>query len=207
MPPVTGADLVRILGAIAAKLEAERDALCALDGEIGDGDHGVAMSLGFNAVRDTAQDFANDASPTDVLNGAARSFLSAVGASCGPLYATAFMRGAAAVKGRDALDGKDVAALINGMADGIAHRGKALPGDKTMLDVWKPAADAARAADGEPRDILRAAADVADAAAASTAAMEAKLGRAARLGARSVGHIDPGAASAAMIIRVIANEV
>ena len=201
---ITSTDLIDAFTAIAEKMEAEKDALCALDGEIGDGDHGVAMALGFGAVRKALGDLGH-ATPTEVLNTAAKAFLNGVGASSGPLYATAFMRAAAAVKGEAEVPDEDRAALIAAMAEGIAHRGKASTGDKTMLDAWVPAAEAAKAAPtGEE---FGAAAEAAQDGAEKTAGMAAKLGRAARLGERSVGHPDPGAVSAAMLIRVLADRL
>lgn len=195
MGEIDAARLIAAFNAMADAMEENRDALCALDGVIGDADHGVAMALGFGAIRTALAELGEGATPTEVFNTAAKSFLNAVGASSGPLYATALMRAGAAVKGAETV--ADPGALIAAMADGIAHRGKAQPGDKTMLDAWRPAAEAA--AQG-----LDAAAAAAEVGAEATKAMEAKLGRAARLGARSVGHIDPGAASAAILIRTFA---
>ncbi|MEX0284347.1 MAG: dihydroxyacetone kinase subunit DhaL [Paracoccaceae bacterium] len=200
MGQITSADLIAALGAVADSMDENRDALCALDGEIGDGDHGVAMALGFNAARDALADLAGDAVPTIVLNTAAKAFLSGVGASCGPLYATALMRAAASVKGRDVLDASDVPSLLAAMAEGIAHRGKASVGDKTMLDVWQPAADVA----GQG---WAAVIEAAEAAAEHTKTMPAKLGRAARLGDRTIGHMDPGAASAVLVIKALASRL
>ncbi len=203
-----GADEIkRMLLAVADAMDANRDALCALDGEIGDADHGIAMAGGFGAVR-KALDAIDDGSPTDMFNTAAKSFLNAVGASSGPLYATAFMRAGAAVKGKAALADQDAAALIAAMAEGIADRGKAQPGDKTMLDAWQPAAEAASAHAGAGFGLVFVkAAEAAESGAEATTSMEARLGRAARLGARSVGHKDPGAASAAILLRAMAGAV
>lgn len=194
--------MIAALGAVAAAMDENRDALCALDGAIGDGDHGVAMALGFGAVREALAGLGAEATPADVLNAAARAFLGSVGASCGPLYATAMMRAAAAVRGKPALGPGDMAPLIAGMAEGIAHRGKAAPGDKTMLDAWAPAA--AAAAEAPQGEAWAAALAAARTGAEATAGMEARLGRAARLGARSLGHKDPGAASAVMVIGAMA---
>lgn len=198
MGQITTSDLIAALSAVADSMEENRDALCALDGEIGDVDHGVAMALGFSAARDALAELGADATPTQVFNTAAKSFLSAVGASCGPLYATALMRAGAAFKGRDTLTTEDGPALIAAMAEGIAHRGKASVGDKTMLDVWHPAAEAAKTG-GWP-----AAIETAEAAAEHTKTLQAKLGRAARLGERSLGHMDPGAGSAVLVIKALA---
>lgn len=200
------ADLIAALNGVADVMAENRDALCALDGLIGDADHGIAMDVGFSAIRKALAELAADATPTDVFNTSARSFLNAVGASSGPLYATAFMRAAAVLKGKPALTDADAPALIAAMAAGIAHRGKATPGDKTMLDAWQPAADAALAASGTSvGDVLRSAANAARTGADATTDMQARLGRAARLGERSVGHMDPGAASAALILRALAD--
>ena len=200
-------DFVAMFAAIARSMEANRDHLCALDGVIGDADHGIAMKQGFGAVAKalTSADPA-PATPADVFNVAAKSFLNAVGASSGPLYATAMMRAGAALKGKPVVAGEDVLALIPAMAKGIADRGKASPGDKTMLDAWQPAADAVRDG-GDIGPALEKAAEAAEAGAQATVAMEAKLGRSARLGQRSVGHIDPGAASAALIVRAMADSL
>ncbi|MCG6901301.1 MAG: dihydroxyacetone kinase subunit L [Rhodobacter sp.] len=200
----TGDDIRAMLLAVADTMQANRDALCRLDGVIGDADHGIAMAGGFRAVAEALSETAG-ATPAEVLNIAAKSFLNAVGASSGPLYATGFMRAAAAVKGKDSLADSDAATLIAAMAEGIAHRGKAGPGDKTMLDAWGPAAEAASAHQGGFAETFAIAADAAEAGAEATALMQARLGRAARLGARSVGHKDPGAASAALMLRAMAD--
>ena len=176
-----------------------------LDGVIGDADHGIAMALGFGAVRDAlaALDLAAT-EPTALLNTAAKSFLNAVGASSGPLYATAFMRAAAAVKGKAALDDADVIALFQAMAQGIQDRGKAEIGEKTMIDAWLPAAEAAAAAHAAGKSLaesLDAALAAAERGAEATKDMIAAKGRASRLGERSLGHIDPGAASAVTVDR------
>ncbi|WP_181181413.1 DAK2 domain-containing protein, partial [Mesorhizobium sp. B1-1-5] len=106
---IDSADLKRMFDAIAVAIEADKDRLCQLDGVIGDADHGIAMALGFNAVRDALAPLDLAATkPTALLNMAAKSFLNAVGASAGPLYATAFMRAAAAVKGKTTLADADV---------------------------------------------------------------------------------------------------
>ncbi len=204
MSEVISARLIAAFTAIAETMEAERDALCALDGEIGDGDHGIAMAGGFGAVRTALEALGEDATPSDVFNTAAKAFLSGVGASCGPLYATALMRAGAFAKGKDVLTAEDIPGLLAAMAEGIAHRGKAALGDKSMLDVWQPAAEAAAGATGSVCDLLKVATEAAEAAAENTATMQAKIGRAARLGERSLGHRDPGAVSAAMLIGVLA---
>lgn len=199
----SASDLIRMFGAIATAIEADKDRLCALDGVIGDADHGIAMALGFGAVKEALATLPVNADPTAVLNTAAKSFLNAVGASSGPLYATAFMRAGAALKGKTTLSDADIVAMFQAMAKGIQDRGKAEPGEKTMIDAWLPAAEAAAAALAEGLDAaqcLAAATDAARAGAEATKAMIAAKGRSSRLGERAIGHIDPGAASAVTVI-------
>ena len=206
MTGLTGADFAALFRAVAAAMEAEKDHLSALDGAIGDGDHGVTMSTGFQAVQKALDGLAEDAAPADVLNAAAKTFLNAVGASAGPLYATGLMRAGAAVKGRDSVDAAAMADVIDAMAEGIAQRGKAELGQKTMLDAWRPAAEAALAAKagGAIGAVVEGAAKAARKGAEATAAMMPGKGRSANLGERAVGHVDPGAASAALILEAMA---
>ncbi len=194
----TTKDLAALFDALSGRMSAERDTLCELDGLIGDADHGIAMEQGMNAASLSVQDMP-DGTFQELFNAAAKGFLNAVGASSGPLYATALMRAGKAGGPHKTMDRNQGKALIVAMADGITHRGKATVGQKTMFDAWSPAADAATAGQGWP-EIAAAAQAGADA----TCAMIASLGRAARLGERSRGHKDPGAVSAAMIVQEFA---
>lgn len=204
MAGIDSARLIAMFGVIATSMDRERDHLCALDGIIGDADHGIAMALGFGAARDAVAALdAAQADPTTVFNTAAKSFLNAVGASSGPLYATAFMRAGAAVKGKTHLDDADAVTLLAAMARGIKDRGKAERGEKTMVDAWAPAADAATAAHAGGAtlaDSLAAGISAARTGSEATKDMVASKGRSARLGDRSLGHMDPGAASAVIVI-------
>lgn len=186
----------QLFQALSARMASERDALCALDGLIGDADHGIAMEQGLQAASAAVPYLP---SLQEQFNAAAKAFLNAVGASSGPLYATAFMRAAKAAGPRAAMPRTETPALITAMAEGIAHRGRAEPGQKTMIDAWHPASEAAKSGASWP-EIVAAAQTGADA----TAQMQATLGRAARLGERSLGHKDPGAVSACMIIEEFA---
>jgi dihydroxyacetone kinase-like protein len=203
-----GRRFIAMFETIAERLERERDHLCALDGHIGDADHGIAMSQGFNAVRAAVVAMRDaDAAPSDVLNAAAKAFLNAVGASSGPLYATAFMRAGAALKGRMIASDDDVSDALQAMAKGIEDRGKAVVGEKTMVDAWRPAMDAlagARAAGADLPAALAAAVRAAADGARGTADMVATKGRSSRLGERARGHVDPGAVSAAILIEEMA---
>jgi dihydroxyacetone kinase-like protein len=205
---ITTRDLIALFEAIAGMIEANKDHLSELDGVIGDADHGVTMGIGFSAVTEALAGLGAEAEPTQVFNTAAKSFLNAVGASSGPLYATAFMRAGAAVKGKASLDRGAMVEVIAAMARGIQERGKATRGEKTMVDAWLPAAEAAEAARDAGKPLaacLAAAAAAAAEGAESTKAMTASKGRASRLGERALGHMDPGAKSAALILETIAD--
>jgi dihydroxyacetone kinase-like protein len=206
MSGIDSAALAATFARIAEAVEAEKGRLCELDGLIGDADHGIAMSLGFAAARDAAAAAAASGAPSDVLTAAGKAFLNAVGASSGPLYATAMLEAAKAVRGAETLADDHAIGLVPAFAAGIERRGKAARGDKTMLDAWGPAADAAEAARAQGASIAEAYAAIvaaAEAGASATASMPARLGRAARLGDRSIGHIDPGAASAVVVLRAM----
>lgn len=203
-------DLAQAFVAMAEAINAKKDWLCELDGHIGDADHGVTMSVGFNAVRDSVAVLDAGMDPTALFNQAAKELLSAMGGSAGPLYATAFMRAGASVKGKEKLDAGAMGAVIIAMTNGIKMRGQAAAGDKTMLDAWLPASEAASKAlaDGARlAPMLDAVASAARAGAEATIPLLAIKGRAARLEDRSVGHMDPGAASTMVILEALAKHV
>lgn len=199
--------LSRMFYRISIAIEAGKDHLSDLDGAIGDADHGITMSLGFMAVNaELAKLDLDHMLASDVFTSAASAFLDAVGASTGPLYATAFRRAAQAVKQDERLSTADQAAIVEAMTTGIKERGKGQRGDKTMLDAWIPATEAAvgaRARAAGSREMWSSILEAAEAGANSTRSMVAARGRAARLGERSLGHMDPGAASAVIILRAM----
>ncbi len=192
-----------------ARLEDSRQMLCRLDGEIGDGDHGTSMANGFAAI-DRVLRGHPDAEPPEMLRLAAQAFLAEVGATVGPLYASAFLEVAALLDARGPLPLREFGAVLSACATGIAQRGKAQPGDKTMLDVWLPAAQAAHRAardDLPPARMATLTRNAAETARDETAALMSTRGRAARLQERSIGHLDPGAVSSAVIIGAICDIV
>ena len=186
----------------AADVAEQRDYLVDLDRAIGDGDHGENMDRGFKAAVE-ALGQGQPASVAEVLKTVAKTLMSTVGGAAGPLYGTAFLRASKAA-GDGELDGAGVAAVIAGALDGIQARGKATTGEKTMVDAWTPALEAARAAaesGSDPAAVLEAAATAAESGAAATEPMRATKGRASYLGERSIGHLDPGAVSTSLILR------
>ena len=206
-PVIDSHRLIAMFNDISRSIEEQKEHLSALDGVIGDGDHGVTLSIGFLAVKEALNQLDADATePTGLLNSVAKIFLNAVGASSGPLYATAFMRAAASVKGKAILDRDHCVGMIVAMAQGMQDRGKAELGEKTMIDAWRPAADAALAAkdaDLPLDECWKSAVNAAQTGAYATIDMLATKGRAARLGERAIGHIDPGAASAVIILKAM----
>ncbi len=189
----------------AADVAEQRDYLVDLDRAIGDGDHGENMDRGFKAALE-ALGQAEPASVAEVLKTVAKTLMSTVGGAAGPLYGTAFLRASKAA-GDGELDAAGVAAIIEGALGGIQARGKATAGEKTMVDAWTPALDAARAAAESGADAvatLEAAATAAEAGAAATEPLRATKGRASYLGERSIGHLDPGAVSTSLILRAAA---
>lgn len=190
----------------AADVASHRDYLIDLDRAIGDGDHGENMDRGFTAALATLES-AEDADISGVLKTVAKTLMSTVGGAAGPLYGTAFLRASKAAAGGGELDGTGVAAIIAGALEGIQARGKATTGEKTMVDAWSPACEAARAAvaaGGDASAVLEAAATAAEAGARATEPLRATKGRASYLGERSIGHLDPGAVSTSLILRAAA---
>ncbi|HEY3867415.1 MAG TPA: dihydroxyacetone kinase subunit DhaL [Actinocrinis sp.] len=186
----------------AAAVEARRDDLTRLDAEIGDGDHGTNLSRGFAAVQ-RALDSAHPETPATVLVLTGTTLISKVGGAAGPLYGTAFRRAGQSLPDAPAVGLGALADGLEAALAGVRGLGAATEGDKTMVDALAPAVAALRraAADGlGPVQALRAMADAAGAGALDTVPMRARKGRASYLGERSIGHQDPGAASAALIL-------
>jgi len=188
--------LDRLIDTLAQRIIAASEELTALDSAIGDADHGLNMKRGFEAVRADAATLAEKPLP-EALKAIGTKLVMTVGGASGPLFGTLFMtlgKEISAEPGR-----ADFAAALAKSIDAVAARGKSQPGQKTMLDVLYPV-QAAVAAGKSPPEI----ADVADAAAEATKPLKAIRGRASFLGDRSIGHMDAGARSTALIVRAIA---
>jgi dihydroxyacetone kinase-like protein len=185
-------------------VRAESDYLTQLDAAIGDGDHGINMTRGFDAVGKALAGQGDALPPGRVLILAGKTLVSTVGGASGPLYGTAFRRMGRSLGDAESFDGQALAdALDEGLA-GVVELGAATEGDKTMVDALAPAAAALRQAleRGAALDeAVTAAADAAAEGARATVPMQARKGRASYLGERSVGHQDPGATSCALILR------
>jgi phosphoenolpyruvate---glycerone phosphotransferase subunit DhaL len=189
-----------------AAISAERDHLTQLDAAIGDGDHGVNMDRGFSAVGKALAGQDGAAPPGRLLVLAGKTLVSTVGGASGPLWGTALRHAGRALGDRDTLDGPGVVEALDAAVAGVVELGAAAPGDKTMVDALVPALATLRECvdEGLPlADALTRAADAAEEGARATVPMQARKGRASYLGERSIGHQDPGATSAALIMRAL----
>jgi dihydroxyacetone kinase-like protein len=184
----------------------KRDWLTELDSAIGDADHGANMPRGMSAVGEKLA--AGTPSTVDeLLKTVGMTLVSSVGGASGPLYGTFFLRMGMAAGPVAELDGPGLAAALRAGLEGIVARGKAEAGDKTMFDAMAPAVDAmdaALAGGSSVADAARAAADAAAAGRDATLPLVARKGRASYLGERSAGHLDPGAASTAILFDTLA---
>ena len=199
-------ELTRWLGRFHDKVTEQRDYLTGLDSAIGDADHGINMSRGMDAVMAKI----GSASPVTVgelFKSVGMTLVSSVGGASGPLYGTFFLRFGTAGDAATELDGASLAAALRAGLAGILARGNAVPGDKTMVDAMTPALDAFESAidaGSVPADAARASASAADSGRDATEPMLARRGRASYLGERSIGHLDPGATSAALLFASLA---
>ena len=197
-------EFIKIILAICDNVEKEKDYLSELDRATGDGDHGVTMSIGWSAVKEKISTLDENLTFDKICMQIASSFLSAVGASAGPLYATALMRGGAKLKDLTVINSSQLSEFFDAAANGIQDRGKANLGDKTMLDVWLPTAKKIKDISSSTDDIieiLEQGSLTANQTMLSTKDMISKKGRSSKLGERSRGHIDPGSASSALIFK------
>ncbi|WP_264027905.1 dihydroxyacetone kinase subunit DhaL [Mycolicibacterium pyrenivorans] len=179
--------------------------LSDLDAAIGDADHGINMDRGMSAVI-AALDEAPPADLPALFKKVGMTLVSSVGGASGPLYGTLFLRMATAF-GAGSAGATELAKALRAGVDGVVARGRAEAGDKTMFDALAPALDAldgALASGAALATALREAAAAADQGREATESMVARKGRASYLGQRSVGHIDPGATSSAMLITAAA---
>jgi len=197
------ADWLRRFAAAVAEHKAE---LVRLDTAIGDGDHGTNMDRGMRKVVEKLDGMdATDVGAT--LKAVGMTLVSSVGGAAGPLYGTLFLQMGTSAAGRDSLDLDGWTAALGAGVEGVKMRGKAQPGDKTMLDALTPAVEALRGAAGEGTslpDALTRSADAAREGMEATIPLEARKGRASYLGPRSVGHQDPGATSSHLLLRAAA---
>lgn len=203
---MTNQDIMRWLERIADVLQENRAYLTQLDSAIGDADHGTNMDRGFTSVRGKFPTMETMDMST-CLKTVGTTLVSTVGGASGPLYGTAFLRAGMAISGKQELAAADVVAMLEAFLGGIVARGKAQPGEKTMVDALTPALAAAKQALSEGASlavITRRAHEAAGEGMKATIPMLATKGRASYLGERSIGHQDPGATSSWLILGCLA---
>jgi phosphoenolpyruvate---glycerone phosphotransferase subunit DhaL len=200
-------DVLDWIRRFASEIEASKDYLTQLDAAIGDGDHGINMNRGMSAVVDKVDAGAGEQDVGALLKTVGMTLVSTVGGAGGPLYGTLFLRMGTAVAGKSELGLDDWAAALDAGVAGVQDRGKAEPGDKTMIDALIPAREALKEALGGGAtfsDALRRSAAAAEQGMQATVPLVARKGRASYLGERSAGHQDPGATSSHLLLEAAA---
>ena len=198
--------MAAIVEGMAKKIEAEKEYLTELDNEIGDGDHGINLARGFEAVEKKLPSLAGGDIGA-LLKGVGMQLVSTVGGASGPLYGTAFMKAGMACKGLTEIDGPAFVKAMEAAVDGIKMRGNATEGEKTMLDALCQALKVMQddvAAGKSLKEALQDAAQAAEKGVEYTKTIIATKGRASYLGERSLGHQDPGATSSLYLLQVLA---
>jgi dihydroxyacetone kinase phosphoprotein-dependent L subunit len=203
---VNAQGLRAILAHISETIQKRETELNALDSAIGDGDHGITMRTGFDAVKARVAELPPEAGIDAVLEEAGYAFMEATGGAIGIILGKSLVAGGQALAGRPALGVPELKTLLGTMESAISATGKSQPGDKTILDSVH-AANQALVPFGEERDdlitALATATEAAEQAAQATANMLCQKGRASRLGERVLGHPDPGAVSFGIILRAM----
>jgi dihydroxyacetone kinase-like protein len=192
--------------AFAAVVAEQKEYLTSLDSAIGDADHGINIDRGMRAAVAKLDGLAGD-DIGGLLKTVGMTLVSTVGGAGGPLYGTLFLQLGTATADKRELEAADWAAALEAAVAGVQMRGKAEPGDKTMIDALVPARDAFKAALAEGasfEEALRRSADAAEEGMVATIPLVARKGRASYLGERSAGHQDPGATSSHLLVRTAA---
>jgi dihydroxyacetone kinase-like protein len=205
--PITTEDTLRWLKQLAQALHENRDYLTQLDSPIGDADHGINMDRGFKAVTEKLPAMAS-MDIGSILKTVGTTLVSTVGGASGPLYGTAFLRAGMATSGKHELYEADFVGMLEAALEGIKARGKAQPGEKTMVDALTPALAAAKEAQAQNlglSQMLYRTSNAAEAGMKATIPLLATKGRASYLGERSIGHQDPGATSSWLMLKTLAD--
>jgi len=206
---LTRPQIIAWLNNAAEVLHENKEYLTDLDAAIGDADHGINMDRGFqNVIQKIPQWEEMDIGA--LLKSVGMTLMSTVGGASGPLYGTFFLRCGMAVASQPELDGPDLLKMLTAGVEGILQRGRAVPGDKTLYDAFKPALEALSISLGngdDPGTALIKAVAAAEAGMQATIPLQARKGRASYLGERSIGHQDPGATSAYLILKALSDAV
>ena len=207
MTSISSANIEAWLRRCADVFTKHQDELTELDAKIGDADHGVNMARGFSAIPPKLDPLV-DRSIGSLFRTSAMTLISKVGGASGPLYGTFFLQAARLANGKTELTLKELCQCFDTGLSGVVKLGKAVVGDKTMVDALTPALAALYPKDEDSLNTaLERAASVARAAAEATIPLIARQGRASYLGELSVGHKDPGATSSALLLEALAEAV
>jgi dihydroxyacetone kinase-like protein len=193
------------LALAAAKFEQEEGRLNTLDGAIGDGDHGITMRLGFEAIRAELSAPDSGATPDVILRRAGMAFMGATGGAIGVTLGKALSSAGVALRGITRIGPAEFVAMLRSMETAVASVGKVKPGDKTILDAIHAAAAVTPLPD--LIETIRAACLAAERGVEETAGWPCKVGRASRLGERAIGHPDPGAVSFSIFLKAMLESV
>ncbi len=198
------AELTDWLRRFATVVDEQAEHLTELDSAIGDADHGTNLRRGMTAVVAVLDGDERPAGSAALLQKVGMTLVSTVGGSSGPLYGTFFLRLGKGLPEGGTADTAGLGAALRAGLEGVVARGKAEPGDKTMVDALQPAVDAFDSTGDDLVASTRAAADAAASGRDATEPLVARKGRASYLGERSAGHVDPGAASTALLLEALA---
>lgn len=201
--------VIQIISQMSCRMEKEKEFLTDLDNAIADGDHGINMARGFSAVEQKIAGL-GDKDIGTVLKTVGMTLVSAVGGSAGPLYGTAFMKSGMAMGTKSEMNISDFVNCLKVSVDGVMQRGKAVQGEKTMLDAMIPALNAMEKAVSENlnhKDVLLCGVNAAKSGVEFTKTIAATKGRASYIGERSIGHQDPGATSFTFLLEEVANSL
>jgi len=207
---VQAATITTWLAEAEAQIKSQSDFLTQLDAAIGDGDHGTNMRRGFDAVGKALAGQGDGTPPGRLLIIAGKTLVATVGGASGPLWGSALRNAGRALGDADTFGARELANALDAAVEGVVGLGAASPGDKTMVDALTPATRTLHEAldAGRPLpEAVRAAADAAWTGAEATVPMQARKGRASYLGERSIGHQDPGATAAAIILTALEQAV
>ncbi|MCR1900304.1 dihydroxyacetone kinase subunit DhaL [Irregularibacter muris] len=200
---------INVIKDLKDMVEENRDYLSKLDSDIGDGDHGINMSIGFRGVIAKIEELQEE-DISNICRKVGMILLGKIGGASGPLYGSFFMKLGVPVKGKEKIHFYDFYEMLKAGIEAIENRGKAVVGDKTMVDALRPALDEFTQAieeNKEPLEAFHIFVEASRKGAQTTIPLVAKKGRAMRLGERAIGHIDPGAVSATLILETIENNL
>ena len=190
---------------VAGRIREEEAHLNSLDAAVGDGDHGITMRLGFEAVTRKLGELDMQTGIESLHVEAGMAFMAATGGASGVVFGKMFMAGGRALKGLRQFGPPELKSLLKAMESSVSSSGKVKPGDKTVLDAVASAFQSIADSEAPLLEVFTKAATASEAAAQRTANVLCRVGRASRLGDRALGHPDPGAVSFSMILRAMAD--